>query len=144
MNDEQFWAKYAHVKASSEFKHLISGILAYQPSSRPTIADILGDPWMRGPVMSKEDFAKICKPIVARAVKCQETELKEQGIGIDYMVDRTRRSGENIKEKIEQLEALTAVPFGEYEPIAETRRRKCFTMTGTAVSIITHLFCSLS
>ena len=83
-NDEQFWAKYADVNASQEFKHLISGILAYQPSSRPTIADILGDPWMRGPVMSKEEFAKICKPIVAKAVHCQKTELVEQGIGIDF------------------------------------------------------------
>ena len=79
----------------------MSALLSYQPSSRPTIADILGDPWMRGPVMSKEDFAKICKPIVERATKAQETELHEQGIGIDYQVSRTRRSGENIKEKIE-------------------------------------------
>ena len=75
INDEQFWAKYADANASPEFKRLMSGMLAYQPSSRPTIADILGDPWMRGPVMSKEDFTKICKPIVAKAVHCQKTEL---------------------------------------------------------------------
>ena len=66
-----FWNKYADKNLSTEFKNFISSMLSYQPSSRPTIADILGDQWMRGEVISKDDFDKVCKPIVDRATKSQ-------------------------------------------------------------------------
>merc|ERR1712183_139502 len=42
------WKKYKNLP--TEFKNFITSMLSYQPSSRPTMADILGDPWMRGQV----------------------------------------------------------------------------------------------
>ena len=46
---------------TEEFKELIESMLAYNPTTRPTMADILGNSWMRGEVCTKEEFAAKCK-----------------------------------------------------------------------------------
>ena len=58
---DRFWEYYTACAPTEEFKNFIENMLAYQPSTRPTMADILGHPWMAGNVLTKEEFATICE-----------------------------------------------------------------------------------
>ena len=49
---DSFWKKYAGNNLSEDFKNLIENMLAHNPSTRPTMCDILGHQWMRGDVAS--------------------------------------------------------------------------------------------
>ena len=89
LNVEEFWKKYAHRNVTPEFKSFITTLIAFEPSSRPTMADILGDPWMRGEVLTHEQFANMCKPIFKKAVKSQqETLIDSFKDHIDFQVDK--------------------------------------------------------
>lgn len=46
---------------SEDFKDLIENMLAFNPTSRPTMADILGHNWMRDKVCTKDEFEVKCK-----------------------------------------------------------------------------------
>ena len=146
---DEFWSKYASKNLTPEFKSFIQAMLSYQPSTRPTIADILGDPWMRGPVMTKEEFYNVCKPIVAKATKAQEKELVDNGIGIDFQVGKGKqiRRGNAVKERLDEIDQLTAVNFRPQEPQYEHYGRcqnKNFTLSGGPIIILSVLFCTLS
>ena len=52
-NAEQFWEEYNDRELSTDYKNLIEAVLAKEPSSRPTMADILGHKWMKGRKMSQ-------------------------------------------------------------------------------------------
>ena len=60
-NAARFWEYYTESAPTEEFKNFIESMLAHLPSSRPTMADILGHPWMTGPVITKEEFAAMCE-----------------------------------------------------------------------------------
>lgn len=49
---EKFWSNYANCNLTTEFKCFIESMLAFNPTTRATIADILGHEWMRGEVIS--------------------------------------------------------------------------------------------
>ena len=54
-----FWDYYADRELTEEFQNLIESMLALNPTTRPTMADILAHPWMKGNPetnMKKEDF----------------------------------------------------------------------------------------
>jgi p90 ribosomal S6 kinase len=48
VNADKFWALYKDCMISDDFKNLIESMLAFDPSSRPTMADVLGHSWLRG------------------------------------------------------------------------------------------------
>lgn len=52
-NANEFWADYSDRELSEDYKNLIEAILAKDPSTRPTLADLLGHKWMRGEQVSQ-------------------------------------------------------------------------------------------
>ena len=44
------------MQMSDDFKELMEFLLAYEPTARPVMADIIGHPWMRVESVSDEDF----------------------------------------------------------------------------------------
>lgn len=47
------------------------------PMARPTMADVLGHPWMRGAVPSKDEFKEQRKTLITKAmVPTDETMIK--------------------------------------------------------------------
>lgn len=62
LQNETFWKKMAMGKPegvfSTEFKELINELLAFNPSMRPSIAEIKLHPWYNGPTMSKTEVTE--------------------------------------------------------------------------------------
>lgn len=50
---DKFWTKVSAKDQTADFKDLMESMLAYNPTSRLTMADILGHAWMRGPVCTQ-------------------------------------------------------------------------------------------
>ena len=50
---DKFWDSYPNHTFTEEFKSLIENMLAFNPTSRATIVDILGHEWMRGEVITQ-------------------------------------------------------------------------------------------
>ena len=80
MNDEKykllcgadsalFWKGYKKTipGLSDEFVNLITGMLQFNPASRPSMADVLGHPWMRGEVPSDEEFKARFRSFMVKA-----------------------------------------------------------------------------
>ena len=54
---EKFWATHEKkVKFSPELKDLLNSMLAFDPTHRLTIPEILAHPWMTGDLLMGEDF----------------------------------------------------------------------------------------
>lgn len=67
LNACKFWEQYDDRDLSEEFKNLIEIMLAVDPSSRPTMADILGHEWMRGKAVTKQQFVSKCAKFMVTA-----------------------------------------------------------------------------
>jgi len=61
INADKFWEEFADRELTDEFKNFIENLLACHPSSRPTMADILGHEWMRKDVLTKQQFEAQCQ-----------------------------------------------------------------------------------
>jgi serine/threonine protein kinase len=83
---EAFWAMMSpklNPPVSEEFKSLIDLLLAYDPSSRPSISEIKSHPWMTGEIPSKEEIVEEFekrKEIVTRMrkIEAEEQQLKKK------------------------------------------------------------------
>jgi len=54
---DAFWSIFEEENTiDTKLKDLLEMMLAYDPTSRPTMVDILGHEWMRGETDSKEMF----------------------------------------------------------------------------------------
>jgi len=49
----KYWAKTAGSSLSEDFKDLMQKMLAYDPSERPTVEELVSHPWMRTRVDNK-------------------------------------------------------------------------------------------
>jgi len=73
-DSDKFWAKFSQINLSESFKNLIEIMLAYDPSSRMTMSDVLGHPWFRGTIDTKEQFKTKCESFFLRAVEEKNLE----------------------------------------------------------------------
>ena len=87
-----FWA--AHERFHSDgyfddpFKNLVTLLLSYQPHNRPTIADVIGHPWLReGPIAAHED-------LVQEFARCHE--LNQQALN-QALIEDERRTVERAR-----------------------------------------------
>lgn len=57
-NPAKYWEKIEFIKKSGfyspEYKQFISGMLAMQPSARPSMSDLIGHKWLQGPTATHE------------------------------------------------------------------------------------------
>ena len=90
-NSDKFWKEYSDLELSSDFKNLIELLLAKEPSSRPTMADILGLEWMRGP-LGQVDFETICHQILEK----KSTEIQE--ISLNYYWEKPITRMRNLSD----------------------------------------------
>ena len=84
---------------TDEFKQLVSLMLKHNPMARPTIADILGHPWMRGDVPTKEEFTDHFKLLMNNAAQEEHSQL-HINLGLDFRISRERkrhRDGDKIE-----------------------------------------------
>jgi len=61
-------------------------MLAKEPSSRPTMADILGHKWMRGEMMTQQAFEAICKKYMDAVIR-EKQEMNAEW-GIDHAIEK--------------------------------------------------------
>jgi len=102
---------------SDNFKNLMESMMAYQPSSRPTMVDIIGHPWMRGAVDTQEEFHLKCKGFFDLAV--EEKQKANDAIGIDHIVYRTRKSDRDENQEAEFNEKLSKISDVPFRPVLE-------------------------
>lgn len=64
-SSEKFWQMHLQWKDSYDegFKNLVTMMLHYNPANRPTIADVIGHPWLRNeycatPAEVREEFTR--------------------------------------------------------------------------------------
>ena len=134
-NADAFWAKYEGEAPTEDFKDLIEGSLAYNPTTRPTMVDILGHRWMRGKVCTKEQFAAKCKPFMQAAI--DEKKAANEGFGIDHAVDRVRRSDKQWEQIAKNL---VDVPFRPDFARTTTGRVKRFIVQGIPLEVMKLLY----
>jgi len=60
---EKYWRKTGGEKLSNEFKDLMERMLNYDPAKRPTIKELVEDPWMKKLDTKKIDNGKFGKEI---------------------------------------------------------------------------------
>ena len=78
-NPKLFWEQdhYQELDLSDEFKEIVSLMCKKNPMARPTTPDVLGHPWMRGAVPTKEEFKEQRKTLITKAmVPNEETMIK--------------------------------------------------------------------
>jgi len=134
VNAEQFWETFADRELSCEFKDFMETILACVPSSRPTMADMLGAEWMRGETLTKEKFEAECAKHMDAAVAEKATVNEE--FGIDHAVERKPRRGD---AKFEGMNFVTR----EFRPHLENNYRsnmKQFVIEGKPIGIMDCLY----
>ena len=96
-NSNNFWAAYrkAIPGISQEFVDLVTAMIAEQPAGRPTMAEFLGHPWMRGQTISQDEFGQHCAKFIEAANSARDAEQNSNGI--DFQIpsaERNRRGGE--------------------------------------------------
>ena len=64
-----FWKGYKKTipGLGDDFVNLITGMLQLNPASRPSMADVLGHPWMRGETVTPEQFQAHCADFMQKA-----------------------------------------------------------------------------
>ena len=64
-----FWKTYKKTVPglSDSFMQLITSMLQFNPASRPTMADVLGHEWMRGDVVTRDQFVDHCTEFMEKA-----------------------------------------------------------------------------
>ena len=67
MDANLFWENYKDLNLSVDFINLITSMLSFQPSSRPSTADILGHKWMKGETVTKQEFIDHCTGFMTKA-----------------------------------------------------------------------------
>ena len=90
-NPQLFWEQdhYKDLNLTDEFKELVSLMCKKNPMARPTMADVLGHPWMRGPVPTKEEFKEQRKALITKAmVPTDETMIK---FGRNFQIQKERK-----------------------------------------------------
>ena len=65
-------------------------MLQFNPTSRPTMVDVLGHPWMRGKKASQKSFEKKAKAFINAAAEEQKIQISK--LGVDNYVKPTRRN----------------------------------------------------
>jgi serine/threonine protein kinase len=139
-----FWKQHQNNKVpgffSEEFKDLITNMLQYNPNSRPSLADIIGHPWMQGPIATPEavraEFAnrhKILKQqqsaeATQKVAQRKEHASQKQGVRRGECINGVKMSSVETKEeskdgvvfiKLEPYEKVinkTTVLYSTYEP----------------------------
>lgn len=79
-----FWQSHERANVSEEFKSLVGLLLAPEPGARPTMADVLGHPWMRGEVASRDDFVARFKPTMDGAVGARDNS--GEALDVDFQI----------------------------------------------------------
>jgi serine/threonine protein kinase len=88
--DERFWAMHSRNKPagfySADFRSLISGMLALEPSRRLTMEQIKTHPWTAGPTLAAEDVAREVASRRQRVVEAAERAKAQRGAnrGVAY------------------------------------------------------------
>jgi serine/threonine protein kinase len=103
---ESFWTMMApklDPQPSKDFKSLINLLLAYDPSSRPSISEIKSHPWVTAETPSPQDIAlefEKRKLIVTKMRKIEAEEEQRKKKGGDRP-GKIYKSGPNDKEEVE-------------------------------------------
>ena len=69
---------------SDDFKELMEFLLAYEPSARPVMADIIGHPWMRAESITDEDFKTKVDAYIEQ-IKVKQNKDQEK-MDVDYQI----------------------------------------------------------
>lgn len=145
-NHEKFWAFHARKKPnginffSKDFMNLINAMLAFDPTQRPSIAEIKAHPWYKGHVPShveviQEFTQRKAKVDEENDKKKEEIERKKQraagqnggaafqGINVKF---RSGESGaqENILESMIGNEKLSELVLKKSPPVYEEQARQ--------------------
>ena len=64
---------------TDDFKELVALMCKKNPMARPTMADVLGHPWMRGSLPTKEEFKDHFKPLMTKALLPGEEKMIKFG-----------------------------------------------------------------
>lgn len=125
-----FWKTHSNRKPagffSEEFKDLITNMLQLMPHQRLSIADIIGHPWMQGPIASTEqvqqEFHNRLSNIKAEA---QAEAERKAAVRNNHAKHRVKR-GEQIGAKVymsgpvseeESKEGIVSIPLEEFKPV---------------------------
>ena len=91
---DKFWSTHEKkVKFSPELKDLLNSMLAFDPTHRMTIPEILAHPWMTGDIMMGEDLEsemrKIHVEVVEKKRKAMLKNLKGRNLKVNRQNNRS-------------------------------------------------------
>ena len=103
---ESFWSQYPSPIISLEAKELISSMLAFEPTFRPSIYEIESSPWMQGETPTLEQV----KSELTNMLKTIEAKLKEEA----------------LSRKTKRLQVSSVVTHGLYRSYTKTYEAKTY------------------
>eukprot|EP01015_Nassula_variabilis_P027431 TRINITY_DN5618_c0_g1_i3.p1 TRINITY_DN5618_c0_g1~~TRINITY_DN5618_c0_g1_i3.p1 ORF type:complete len:276 (-),score=60.80 TRINITY_DN5618_c0_g1_i3:213-1040(-) len=123
---DTFWAAHARNKPnaahffSNEFKNLIDAMLAYNPSQRPSIAEIKSHAWLNGPIPTHSEILQIFteryKKVEIQSQKAKEkkeaekvVEQQNAGVTVGHKA-QYRDEDEQIERRNQLIEVYKQFP----------------------------------
>ena len=137
----QFWATYEQLGLTDDFKNLITHLLQEKTPSRIVMADLLGHPWMKGEVVSKDQFDERFQSFLAKAAEVRDKEQKN--LGIDFQIEKAgkrKRPEQRGKAEIELKGMLDKHTFKPLPDLPLTVKPTRFVVVGEAFGIMCTLF----
>lgn len=106
---DRFWAAHSKKKPdmfSNDFKSLVSAMLAFDPTQRPSIAEIISHPWFNGPTAT---YQEVAKEFTARKNKVEEVLKQER--------EALQRKKEKLKEQQAKMAGNKNMPMNNFGPM---------------------------
>ena len=103
----EFWARHEKYHSAGffdpKFKELMTLMLSYHPTNRPTIADIIAHPWLReGPVASEQDIREeLCERERVNKEKVAQAKQNSQKSRRDVELEQDPYQAQRELEEIE-------------------------------------------
>jgi len=78
-DNKGFWEKHKNCKIPNDVRDLVTGMLAYKPRTRWTIAEIKKHPWWSGRIMKDEDLKAAVLKKYNKAIQKKSKDPRKQG-----------------------------------------------------------------
>ena len=136
----KFWEIYEALQLTDDFKDLITHLLQEKTPSRIVMADLLGHTWMKGEVVTKEQFEARFKTFLDKAAEVRDQEQKS--LGIDFQIDKAgkRRRPEKRGNAEAELKGIEKHAFRPVPNLQLTGKPTRFVVNGEAFGVICTLY----
>jgi len=112
-NPERFWEQHKGCGVKPEAREMLTGMLAYHPTRRSTIKDVLNSDWVQGKTHTPEELYKVLRKR-HREARSRRKKDKKKMSEMEHSIKK-KRSASALEEVAIQLEKGVKCPVSKYD-----------------------------